>query len=121
MGEIVTATIGEISGIVGSVFRCIMDDLFIPTGPKTIEEQLSMMIKGKDSKIISQSDQIVFQIGVIREQAWEITELKNLLTQRDKEIRILQEQVKSLEFESSTFPGTLNKVRNVTITAVIGS
>ena len=99
MEKIVSSTVGELSGIVGSIFRSIMDDLLIPTGPRTIEEQLSAMINGKDSRIISQSDQIVFQIGVIREQAWEITELKNLLTQKDKEIRLLQDRIRSLELQ----------------------
>lgn len=99
MGEIISVAIGELSGIVESVFRSLVDDLLFPTGPKTIEEQLSVLIKGKNSKIIDQSGQIVYQTGVIRNQAWQNSELQNLLTLKDKEIRFLQDEVKSLEFK----------------------
>jgi hypothetical protein len=98
MRDIISATLEAFSGIAGNVVTALFD-LFLPRQPQTLEEQIVSKIQGQKSLLNSQEDQMVYQAGLIQNQGYELRDRENLLAQRDKEIRYLNDTIRSLEFQ----------------------
>ena len=98
MDQIISITLSELSSIIGLTFKSIFNDLIFPTGPQTVEELVSSKIRGQNSMIRSQQDQMVYQTGVVQDLNRQIRDLKDLVDQKDKENERLNKLVKSLEF-----------------------
>jgi predicted RNase H-like nuclease (RuvC/YqgF family) len=98
MDNIISMTFSEFSNLIALIIRSIRDDLFFPTGPRTVEEQVGHKIRGQTSMILSQQDQILQQTGVVQELNRQISDLKDLIDRKDNEIERLNSVVKSFEF-----------------------
>ena len=97
MEEIFFNSLRSLLDILRKVSKSFKDDLFFPTAPKSFEEQLLNRIKGQRSFILHQQDKIFYQTGLLRSKDRQIRDLKNLLTQKDKEITVLKDRILSLQ------------------------
>jgi hypothetical protein len=95
MGELVIPDIlGELVGIVKSVPESLWRDVVLNNRSRSTQEEFNLWIEGKDARIISLDNQIDYQSSAIRDHIRENEALKNLLIQKDKEIKLLKEQLK---------------------------
>lgn len=97
MWDIISATLEFFSGIAVNVVTAIIG-LFFPRQSQSLEEQIVSKIQGQASLLNNQENQLVYQADVIRDQGYELHDRENLLAQKDKEIRYLQDTIRSLEF-----------------------
>ena len=97
MGQIGADTIKGFKWIADGFFTSLRDDLFFPSRPKTIEEQISLKIRGLYSSIRLKDDTISYQQGRLQEKDYESRDLGQLLSRKEKELSDLKVYVRSLE------------------------
>jgi len=99
MEEILFISLKSLYDIFQGVFISFRDDIFFPKAPKSYKEKLLIRIKRLRSIILNQQDKISYQAGSLQGKDRQICDLKNLLTQKDKEITVLKDRIRSLQIQ----------------------
>jgi predicted RNase H-like nuclease (RuvC/YqgF family) len=97
MSEVISLTIEELLALIVKIFKSIKDDLIFPKDSRSLEEQVVSKVRDQRSRIINQDDQICSHTRTIQAQDREIATLKDLIVQKDQEIKRLNQRLKSLE------------------------
>ena len=99
MDYILAKIIKELGGIGVSVGRSFKNDLFFPSNPLSLdlEDQITSQIRAKNSTIRTQEYDLFLLQGDIRRKEISLRKYQELLEDKDRVIRTLQERIRSLE------------------------
>jgi len=99
MEEILFKSLKSLYDIFRGVFISFKKDIFFHSAPKSLEVQNLIRIKGQRSLILNQQDKISYQTGLLQSKDRQICDLKNLLIQKDKEIKVQRDRIRSLQIK----------------------
>ncbi|MBN1536903.1 MAG: hypothetical protein JW908_09245 [Anaerolineales bacterium] len=97
-GTILADILDELIGIVKSIPEALWKDALFNQRSRSMQDKFNLWIKSKDSLNISLTDQLQYKTGINQKLFQENIEIRNLLTQKDKEISRLNQKIKSSEY-----------------------
>jgi len=98
MKSVFADSLSEILKIISEVPSAIWNEIFFPPRPKSFEDHLRLKVKGQHSTIRSQDGNISYLHRKVRELDYLNRDQKQLLIQKDKELKQYEQKVHSLEF-----------------------